>query len=429
MKVAVIGGGYAGVAAAVTLAAVRVPVTVFEAARTLGGRARRVAHEEFPLDNGLHLLIGAYRETLRLMRLVGADPDRLLLRLPLTWRIHQVFSFKAAGLPAPLHLLAGLLAASGAPFSERLAAARFVLRMRRRGYRLERDMSVARLLDEHDQGARMTRLLWQPLCVSALNPPAAAASARGLLPPLRDSLDAEREASDLLLPRTDLSALLPEPAAAYIAAHGGEVLTSNRVTAIDPVDGGYAVSCAGGELGFTHVVCALPPHQVSAFLIGLSALAEVAEAVNRLAYQPIYSVYLRYPAGTQLPAPMLGFESALLQWAFDRGALCGQQGLIGVVISAEGAHQDRTQDELALLVHQELQQQLGMLPDPLWHQVIAEKRATFACTPGLKRPDTATPLRNFFLAGDYTAGDYPATLESAVRSGVAAARSILERRD
>ncbi len=428
MNVAVIGGGYAGMAAAVTLAEQRVPVTVFEAGKTLGGRARRVEQREAALDNGLHILIGAYSETLRLMRLVGADPERLLLRLPLTWRIHDRFTLTAAALPAPLHLLAGLMSASGAPFSERFAAARFMLRMRSRGYRLERDTSVASLLEEHGQGARMTRLLWQPLCVSALNTPAATASAQVFLNTLRDSLDAARDASDLLLPRVDLSALFPEPAAAYVAAHGGEVLMGSRVTAIDPVDGGYAIS-TGGERAHshahTHVVCALPPHQVSAFLVGISALAEVAEAVDRLAYQPIYSVYLRYPGGTRLPAPMLGFESTLLQWAFDRGALCGQAGLIGAVISASGAHQDLPLDELAALVHQELQQQLGMLPEPLWHRVIAEKRATIACTPGLKRPETVTPLRNFFLAGDYTASDYPATLEAAVRSGIAAARSIM----
>ena len=424
MNVAVIGGGYAGMAAAVTLAEQRVPVTVFEAAKTLGGRARRIEHREVALDNGLHILIGAYRETLRLMRLVGADPGRLLLRLPFTWRIHERFSFAAAALPAPLHLLAGLIAARGAPFAERFAAARFMLRMRWQDYRLERDASVAQLLERHAQGGRMTRLLWQPLCVSALNTSSETASAQVFLNVLRDSLDADREASDLLLPRTDLSRLFPEPAAAYIAARGGEVLAAQRVTAIDPAGAGFAVSSAGGERVFSHVVCALPPHQVSAFLIGISALAEVAETVDRLAYQPIYSVYLRYPDGTRLPAPMLGFESALLQWAFDRGALCGQPGLIGAVISAEGVHQELAQDELALLVHQELQQQLGMLPEPLWHRVIAEKRATFACTPGLGRPEAETPLHNFFLAGDWTDTGLPATIESAVVSAKKAVELI-----
>jgi len=429
MNVAVIGGGYAGMAAAVTLAERRVPVTVFEAAKTLGGRARRVEHREVALDNGLHILTGAYRETLRLMELVGADPARRLLRIPFAWRIHERFSLKSVSLPAPFHLLVALLAARGVGLGERLAAARFVSRMRRGRYALPRDVSVAQLLEDERQGAGIVRLLWHPLCVSALNTRPESASAQVFLNVLRDCLGAGRAASDLLLPRTDLSALFPEPAAAYVEARGGAVLTGARVTAIDPGGNGYSVCTSAGERGFSHVICALPPHQVKAFLIGISALAEVAEAVDRLAYQPIHSVYLRYPPEVRLPAPMLGFDSGLLQWAFDRGALCGQDGLVGLVISAGGAHEDIAQEELAQLAHQELQQRLGSLPSPSWHRVIAEKRATFACTPGLRRPESRTPLRNFFLAGDYTASDYPATLESAVRSGVTAARMILEKRE
>jgi len=429
MNVAVIGGGYAGMAAAVTLAERQVPVTVFEAAKTLGGRARRVEHRDVALDNGLHILIGACRETLRLMRLVGADPDRSLLRLPFNWQIHERFTLKAAGMPAPMHLLAGLLTARGAPILERLAAVRFMMRMRRRGYALQQDTSVASLLDEQGQGSRMMSLLWRPLCVSSLNTPPETASAQVFLNVLRDSLAADRAASDLLLPRVDLSRLFPEPAAKYVEANGGSVMTGQRVTAIDESGGGFTVRCSGGDHVFSHVVCALPPYHAGAFLIGISALAEVAEAVERLEYQPIYSVYMCYPGERRLSTPMLGFESGLLQWAFDRGALSGQRGVIGVVISAVGPHQEFAQDDLAHLVHQELQQQLGLLPEPLWYRVIAEKRATFACTPGLKRPEFRTPLRNFLLAGDYTASGYPGTIESAVRSGINAARMILEKRD
>jgi len=426
MNVAVIGGGYAGMAAAVTLAERRVPVTVFEAAKTLGGRARRVEQRDLALDNGLHILIGAYRETLRLMRQVGADPERLLQRLPLTLRIHGRFTLKAPRLPAPLHLLAGLALASGAPLGERLAAVRFMQRMRQQGYALLRDISVATLLRDQAQGAIMTRMLWQPLCVSALNTPLETASAQVFLNVLRDSLDADRSASDLLLPRADLSRLFPEPAADYIKANGGAVLTGQRVTEIDESGDGYTVRCAETEHAFSHIVCALAPYHAGAFLIGISALAEVAETVEQLAYQPIYSVYLCYPREVRLPAPMLGFDNPLLQWAFDRGVLAGQHGVIGAVISAEGPHQALSQEELGRLVHQELQQQLGLLPDPSWVRVIAEKRATFACTPGLRRPESRTPLRNFFLAGDYVASDYPGTIESAVRSGIDAANMIID---
>ena len=238
-------------------------------------------------------------------------------------------------------------------------------------------------------------------------------------------LAAGREASDLLLPRADLSRLFPEPAARYVEQHGGSVLTGRRVTAIDPVAGGYAVQAGDAGGCYSHIICALGPYHASAFLVGLSELSDAAEAVGRIAYHPIHSIYLQYPEPVSLPCPMLGFDSPLLQWAFDRGALAAQRGLVGVVISAGGAHEDLPQDALGRLVHQELQQQLGPLPDPLWCRVIAEKRATFACKPGLERPPVVTPLKHFYLAGDYTASDYPATIESAARSGVAAARAVL----
>lgn len=429
MKVAVIGGGYAGMAAAATLAERRVPITVFEAARTLGGRARRVEHGGLALDNGLHILIGAYSELLRLVELVGENPAHLFLRTPLTWQIQNQLFLRAANLPAPLHLLAALLTSRGLALGERLGALRFMLRMRRRDYRLTHDVSVAELLDQEEQKGRARHLLWRPLCLSALNTAPEAASAQVFLHVLRDGLGAKRGASDLLLPRVDLSALFPEPAARYVEARGGHVLTGERVTAIDSDDGGYVIETAGGRHAFTHVICALPPYRVNAFLVGITALAEITETIDRMTYQPIYSVYLGFPEHVHLSTPMLGFDSDFLQWAFDRGALCGQRGVIGLVISAEGAHESLPHHELAQLCYQELQQQLGPMPAPMWHRVIAEKRATFACRPGLERPPAATPLRDFYLAGDYVTSDYPATLEAAVRSGAGAARMILERRD
>lgn len=425
MNVAVIGGGYAGMAAAVTLADRDVPVTVYEAAKQLGGRARRVEVHGLALDNGLHILIGAYRETLRLIEHVNPEASGALLRLPLDWVIHQQFRLRASALPAPLHLIVGLLRARGISLTERLSALRFMMRVRLRDYALATDMTVNELLDRYGQSARLRRMLWHPLCVAALNTPPDKASARVFLRVLRDTLGAAREDCDLLLPKTDLTALFPEPAAAHVKARGGTVHVGLRVTAIDSCDEGFSVSAGDRREGYSHVICALPAHQVNAFLIGISALAEIAENVERFDFQPIYSVYLRYPGSIRLPAPMLGFDSVLLHWAFDRELLCGQTGVIGVVISAEGAHQQLGQDELARLVHQELRQHIGPLPEPLWSQVIAEKRATISCTPALRRPSQQTPLKNFLLAGDYTESDYPATVEAAVRSGVQSARAVL----
>ena len=422
--VAVIGGGYAGMAAAVTLAAEHVPVTVFEAAQQLGGRARRVDYRDTALDNGLHILIGAYRETLRLIRLVNPAHAAALMRLPLDWNVHREFRFTAPRLPAPLHLLMGLLRARGLSFSERLAAARFMAALRRSRFTLECDISVDALLTRHQQSEKLCRALWRPLCISALNTTPTIASAQIFLNVLRDSLNSTRDASDLLIPRVDLSALFPKPAAAWVTRNGGRALTAQRVTGIDQSESGFTIEAGGRLHSFSHVICALPPHQVNAFLIGITALSELVAIIDRLEYQPIYSVWLQYSKPVALPSPMLGFTDGLVQWAFDRESLCGQRGLIGAVISAQGSHQELVQNDLAMRAHQELSRHFGNLSDPLWHRVIAEKRATFSCAVGAKRPPQVTPLRNFYLAGDYTASEYPATLETAVRSGIICAHHI-----
>ncbi len=425
MRVAIVGGGYAGMAAAVTLAEQRIPVTVFEAARELGGRARRVDHRDVALDNGLHILIGAYAQTLRLVELVNRAHATALLRTPLEWNVHGEFHLRAARLPAPLHLLAGLARARGLSAAEKFSAARFLAALRASRYTLARDISVETLLERHTQDEKLRRVLWRPLCVAALNTPPAIASAQVFLNVLRDSLDATRAASDLVLARVDLSALFPEPAATYIEQRGGTVLRSQRVTAIDPLADGFEIEANDRRSRFTHVICAIAPHQVNAFLIGITALSELAATIERLRYQPIHSVWLQYPEPVALPAPMLGLTHGLIHWVFDRGALCGQRGLVGAVISAAGEHQALTQDELGQRVHRELLHLVSGLPAPVWTRVIAEKRATIACTPGLQRPPPVTPLTGFYLAGDYTASDYPATIESAVRSGIACARHIL----
>lgn len=422
--VAVIGGGYAGMAAAVTLTEQQVPVTVYEAGAILGGRARRVEINDVALDNGLHILIGAYRETLRLIAQVHPSPTSALMRMPLDWYIHQGLHLRAPRLPAPWHLLAALLAAKGAVWGERWAAIRMMRALRGANFQLPGDTTVSTLLTAHAQGPILTQHLWNPLCVSALNTPPDKASAQLFLNVLRDGLNTDRAGSDLLISRVDLSALLPQPAADYVRAGGGTVLTGCRVNAVAPSKDGFQITASGTTRIFSHVICALPPHQVPAFLDGINALTETIETIRALEYQPITSVYLQFEGRMRLPAPMTGISSGVAQWIFDRETICGQHGLIGVVISAEGPHQDLTHEVLGARVVEELATHFGPLPPLKWQRVISEKRATFSATPGLRRPAQKTPLANFYLAGDYTAGDYPATLEAAVRSGIACARWV-----
>jgi uncharacterized protein with NAD-binding domain and iron-sulfur cluster len=175
---------------------------------------------------------------------------------------------------------------------------------------------------------------------------------------------------------------------------------------------------------FSHVICATPPAVAAKLLRPIAALETVVTQIESLQHQPIYTVYLQYPAHVTLPHPMLGLHLSYSQWLFDKGRISGQHGLLAAVISAEGIHQELSQDELAQKVIAELSAEFGIAEQPAWFKVIAEKRATFCCSPNLQRPQQQTALPRLLLAGDYTAGDYPATLEGAVMSGLKCADVI-----
>lgn len=424
LKVAVIGGGYAGMAAAVKLAERGIPVTLFESAKQLGGRARGVMHNDTQLDNGQHLLLGCYRETLRLIELVGGNIEQDFLRLPLQLDLHRQFSLKAAHFPAPFHLLMALFFAQGLSFPQKLSAARFMLVLHLKNFRLDQDMTVSQLLFDHHQDANLILKLWEPLCIAALNTPIHKASGQVFLNVLRDALGRSRADSDMLLPRIDFTALFPQRAKCFIEQHGGLVLISPGVEKIVVLQEHIELTTAQGISAFSHVICATSPVVAAKLLGPIAELANTVSQIDNLAHQPIYTVYLQYPENVTLPFPMLGLHQRVSQWLFDKGKIAAQLGLIAAVISAEGIHQELTQDSLAQKVIDELRTEFGITVPPEWFKVIAEKRATFCCSPDLARPSQQTVLPRLLLAGDYTAGDYPATLEGAVLSGIKCANLI-----
>ncbi len=415
-RVAIIGAGYAGIAAAVSLAERGVASSIFESARVLGGRARKIEYQDATLDNGQHILSGAYSELLRMMTLVGVAPSAVQ-RVPLRLDIAPDFSLRAPRLPAPLHLAFALLCAKGLSFAERIEAGRLMQSLKKLRFTVDATHTVAQLLFAHQQSENLARLLWQPLTVSALNTPIETASAQVFAHVLRDTLAGRRKVSDLILPKTDLSALFPEPAAAWLAAKGSDLQVGARVTGITRDGDQFRVATSQDVQDFDSVILAVAPHQLEKINLPV-AIAPPFQ------YEPIYTIYLRYPQRVPFAQPMIGRVDGMAQWFFDRETLSGQKGLVAAVISASGAHEALDHVALARHVHDELVRTVGPLPLPMWHKVIAEKFATFACTPQAQntaRPDTATSMPGLYLAGDYIACDYPATLEAAVRNGIAAA--------
>jgi len=454
MRLAVVGAGWAGMAAAVTAAERGAEVTVFEASRVLGGRARALPialpdGRSLTLDNGQHILIGAYRETLTLMQTVGVDLQQTLLQLPLGLPLPDGSGLQtpawAAGWRPPLDALAAIATARGWTWGDRLALLRSTLRWRLQGFACPPGLTVAQLCQ--DLPPPVVDGLIEPLCVSALNIPGEQASAQVFLNVMRDALFGQGHAglgpAHLLLPRTDLSDLMPQPAARWLLArHAGRVRIHRgaRVAALQRRGAGWRLlgvhDGQAFEAAFDRVIWATPVGTAAQAMAQAAALAresaqdDVAAALGgwarraaALAHTAIATVYALAP-DQSLRAPMLALPSgpgAPAQFVFDRGQLRPQdadaQGVLAFVVSA--ASGDREALQAAVLL--QASEQLGLRRlRPI--QTVIERRATFACTPGLLRPPAAIAPA-LWAAGDYVEGPYPATLEGAVRSGIAAANA------
>lgn len=402
-------------------------VTVYESARTWGGRARALSGtlpDDRPvlLDNGQHILIGAYTETLRLMRLVGIDPDTAMLRLPLTLQFPDGTGLQCPDWPTPLDALAGIARARGWPVRERLGLLRAALRWRLTGFQCDASQSVAQLCAP--LGPHVMRELIEPLCVSALNTPVEAASAQVFLRVMQDALFGPPGSSHLLLPRCDLSALFPIAAADWLARHGAQLHQGHRATQLRMQEDHWQLD----EQVFDAVLLATSAPQARHLLSdAASSMPDPAarqitrwlDTTTTLRHQAITTVYAWHAQAT-LPHPMMALRStpdAPAQFVFDRGQLGGPAGLLAFVVSASTGERA----EVATQALTQARQQLGLNLQAV--QTVVEKQATFACTPGLQRPPQAI-APGLLACGDYVAGPYPATLEGAVRSGLSAVQCL-----
>jgi len=437
----VIGGGWAGCAAAVTLAQVGVPVTLFEQSATLGGRARRVLLDgKIVVDNGQHLLVGAYRQTLDLIGVVhGRDGVAdLFSRLPLTLQpfgMHRpgVVALAAWPVRAPFHLAGALVTARGLSWRHRLALFKTVRDLARAGFRCSREQTVAECFSSTPPS--IITALWEPLCLAALNTPPARASAEVFLHVLREALAGPGAPSDFLVPARDLSACFPDAVARFAAERGSCVRTGVAVRAVDGHPDRVTVRAGGSDEDYAGTIVAVAPHQLRRTIGPAAAAAdgwrEPLQRVSAFAYESITTVYLRFATPLRMRAPLLRLDDAPGQWIFRHAARVStpaeQDGspVYAVVISAGGPHDEVGHSELVDAVVGQLQRLAPDLPRILWSRVIAERRATYACTPGLLRPRPGRIVPRVYLAGDYTDPQLPATLEAATRSGVAAAQALI----
>ncbi|MDM0012190.1 hydroxysqualene dehydroxylase HpnE [Variovorax sp. J22P168] len=426
MKVAVVGGGWAGMACAVEATRAGHAVTVLESARLWGGRARALPAtlpdgSSTLLDNGQHILIGAYAETLRLMAEVGVDPGAALQRIPLALRFPDGGGLSLPALPewldrasrrlVPLDVLAGVLGARGWSWQDKLSLLRTSGRWQAERFACAADQTVAGLCA--GLTPRVHAELTEPLCLSALNTPPARASGQVFLRVLEDALFKVPGGSQLLLPRVDLGALFPDTAAQWLLRQGARCETGRRVQTMTRDGAGWQVD---GQ-HFDRVVLACPPGEAARLAVGLApAWAATADALQ---HEAIATIYLH--GNARLARPLLALRStanAPAQFVFDRGQLGGPHGLLAFVVSASQGERETLQQQVLAQAHAQLD--LGGLRPVT---TVVERRATFACTPGLRRPRQWV-ADGLWACGDHVEGPYPATLEGAVRSAVAVAASL-----
>lgn len=438
-KVVVIGAGWAGCAAAAELAAHGASVTLLEASEELGGRARRLHlmlnGQPHMLDNGQHLLLGAYTDTAALFKQLNIDIDAVFERRPFELRYPDGFRLQAARLPAPWHLAAAVFAARGLSAVDRTALIGLLRRLKTTHWNIGSDRNITEWLLECKQTPNVIRRVWRPLALAALNTPLERASAQIFANVLRDSLGATTLASEMWVPRTDLSALLPDAVERYVLAHGGEVRRDARVDRVLR-NTRFRLQLRNEPerpIEADAVVYAASPAYLERIAGPSAALTPIVETVARFEYEPLYTVYLKYSPHIRVPRGMLALaddpaKRRYAQWVFDRGTLDRRnEGVLAAIISSSGPHEAESIEDVCQAVAVQLTDDLN-LPAPLDARAIAERRATLAAVPDLRRPANRTPWQDFVLAGDWTDSEYPSTLETALRSGRAAARLLLESR-
>ena len=435
----IVGAGFAGLSAGVALASQGARVLVMEARSQLGGRAisyrDKFTGEE--VDNGQHVIFGCYHETFRFLSEINA---RNSLRLQSTLSVSYVreFSgelrFSCPPLPAPLHLIAGLIDWDALSFSERLDGLRVApLLHRARRWRsggldgiCDGSETVRECLTRQKQGARSCELLWEPLAVAALNQRPSKAAAVPFLRVLAELCGPDVSDSSVGIPTLPLSKFYADPSRAYIEARGGSVWTASRGLVTNIGSSSIEVTARGERVEAQVVIVAVPWFCLPRVFDPVpEPMLEVVENISQMDSEPIVTVHLWFDSSFECPQ-FCCLLSRTFQWVFDkRGVPNSQSSHLSLVVSGMEEVVGLSNDLLIEIAVDDLRASFPASRNvSVSHaMVIRERKATFSLAPGQPvRPGSETGVPGLFLAGDWIDTGLPSTIESAVISGHRAAR-------
>jgi squalene-associated FAD-dependent desaturase len=443
----VVGAGFAGLSAAVRLTREGARVLVLEARGRLGGRATAFADRETGevVDNGQHVLLGCYRDTWAFLHDIGAEgnvriqPQLAVTMVDLEGRKTRL---DCSGMPAPLHLLAGLFDWPALSWSDRWGALGMASAIRAARREAEGDHrrhaaspgeTVEAFLVRNGQTPRMREMLWDPLALAALNQQPSAAAAPPFARVLGEMFGGDPRGAAIALPTRPLDAMYAAPARDYLEAREGQVRTG--APAKIRIEHGRIASVSAGADSWTIpvVICAVPWFSLSDVFEGdVEPLAQLMDTARRTAPSPIVTVNLWFDRPV-LDEPFIGLPGRTMQWVFDKRLVVGDKASHLTLVSSGAADiVSRTNADLIQLALQELTSSIPAATEArvVNATVVREPRATFSLAPGQPpRPSTATAVSGLFLAGDWVDTGLPATIEGAVRSGHWAAQAAKGRLD
>lgn len=432
-RVAVVGGGLAGITAALQCADAGASVTLLESRTRLGGATFSVKRSGYWLDNGQHVALRCCTAYRALLRRLGVERSLELqprLRIPVLAPGRPTALISRTALPAPLHLTASLLRYGHLGVGERLAAFRAAAALRT----LDPDdrsldgETFGSWLRARGQSERSISALWNLIALPTLNLDADEASLLGAAKVFRTGLLDESDACDIGVPRVPLQQLHGDPAETALRGAGARVELGCVVRRIAPTGAGLELETSDATLEADVVVVAVP-HQIVAKIVPPGVVDEAA--TEALGESPIVNLHLHYDRRV-LDEPFAAAIDSPVQWLFDRTASSGvERGqLVSVSLSGADAEVRLTRDEIAARLQSATERLLPAAARAtlLDIAVTKEPRATFRAVPGtaVHRPGTRTAVPGLFLAGAWTDTGWPATMEGAVLSGIAAARAALE---
>ncbi len=434
--VAIIGAGLAGLSAAVSLASKGFSVQIFEAGQKAGGRAsafpfnltspHNSSQKEYYLDNGQHIMMGCYHETLSLLSEISAM-DKISIQHRMEVKVlgtdQKSYTLKSGFLPYPFNLFQALMGYNLLTIGQKVSAIKFVHRLKTLNVDLIDKITVKEWLEQCGQAGTLLTGLWEILCVGTLNTSPDKASALIFARILKIVFLGGKENSKIVVPNVNLSSLFVEPSLNFIRSKGGDIKFSTPVNLITSVDStSFELFSRGETTGvFSDVIFAVPHHALKK-VSGIDQY--ISEEINKdLEYSSITTFHL-FLNENRLSDNFLALTGSPVQWVFNHG------DYITTVTSSSSKWDKMSEEDILVIILEELKKYLNIdSKNIVACKMVKEKRATFVCGgENLNyRLDCKTKNSNLFLAGDWTTTGLPATIEGAVFSGKTAAREIIQK--